>query len=64
MTAVSSLRQDGALAFGQEEGVNAVDPATVGDVFAYDFKAGDEAASPASGATARWSTTAGRPSTA
>ena len=44
VTAVSSLAQDGALAFGQEEGVNAVDPATVNEVFAYDLKAGDEAA--------------------
>ena len=42
VTAVSSLRQDGALAFGQEEGVNAVDPATVGDLFAYDYKVGDK----------------------
>jgi putative ABC transport system permease protein len=40
--AVSSLRQDGALAFGQEEGVNAVDPATIGDLFAYDYKVGDK----------------------
>jgi putative ABC transport system permease protein len=44
VTAVSSLAQDGALAFGEEEGVNAVDPATVNEVFAYDLKAGDEAA--------------------
>jgi putative ABC transport system permease protein len=44
VTAVSSLRQDGALAFGDEEGVNAVDPATVTQLFAYDLKAGDEAA--------------------
>ena len=44
VTAVSSLAQDGALAFGEEEGVNAVDPATVNRVFAYDLKAGDEAA--------------------
>jgi putative ABC transport system permease protein len=42
--AVSSLAQDGALAFGEEEGVNAVDPATVTELFAYDLKAGDEAA--------------------
>ena len=42
VTAVSSLRQDGALAFGQEEGVNAVDPATIGDLFAYDYKVGDK----------------------
>ena len=44
VTAVSSLAQDGALAFGEEEGVNGVDPATINDVFAYDLKAGDEAA--------------------
>ena len=29
VTAVSSLAQDGALAFGEEEGVNGVDPATI-----------------------------------
>ena len=44
VTAVTSLRQDGALAFGEEEGVNAVDPGTVTRLFAYDLKAGDEAA--------------------
>ena len=44
VTAVSSLAQDGALVFGEEEGVNAVDTATVNEVFAYDLKAGDEAA--------------------
>jgi putative ABC transport system permease protein len=44
VTAVSSLRQDAALAFGQEEGVNAVDPSTVGRLFAFDLKAGDAAA--------------------
>jgi putative ABC transport system permease protein len=44
VTAVSSLAQDGALVFGDEEGVNAVDPATVTKLFAYDLKAGDEAA--------------------
>jgi putative ABC transport system permease protein len=44
VTAVGSVRQDGALAFGEEEGVNAVDPATITDLFAYDLKAGDEAA--------------------
>ncbi len=43
-TAVGSIRQDGALAFGQEEGVNAVDPATITKLFAYDLKAGEEAA--------------------
>jgi putative ABC transport system permease protein len=44
VTAVGSLRQDGALAFGEEEGVNAVDPATITRLFAYDLKAGDTAA--------------------
>jgi putative ABC transport system permease protein len=44
VTAVTSLRMDGALAFGEEEGVNAVDPATVTGLFDYDLKAGDEAA--------------------
>jgi putative ABC transport system permease protein len=44
VTAVGSLRQDGALAFGEEEGVNAVDPATITRLFAYDLKAGDAAA--------------------
>ena len=44
VTAVSSLRQDGALAFGEEEGVNGVDPATITEVFSYDLTAGDEAA--------------------
>jgi putative ABC transport system permease protein len=42
--AVTSVRQDGALAFGQEEGVNGVDTAAITKVFAYDLKAGDEAA--------------------
>jgi putative ABC transport system permease protein len=44
VTAVSSVRQDAALAFGEEEGVNGVDPATITKVFAYDLTAGDEAA--------------------
>ena len=44
VTAVGSVRQDAALAFGQEEGVNAVDPSTINELFAYDLKAGDEAA--------------------
>jgi putative ABC transport system permease protein len=33
VTAVSSLRQDGALAFGAQEGINAVDPATISPLF-------------------------------
>jgi putative ABC transport system permease protein len=44
VTAATSVRQDGALAFGEEEGINAVDPGTVTRLFAYDLKAGDEAA--------------------
>jgi putative ABC transport system permease protein len=40
VTAVTSLRQDGALAFGSQEGVNAVDPATINRLFGYDWKAG------------------------
>ncbi len=38
--AVTSLRQDGALVYGKQEGVNAVDPATIGRLFGYDWKAG------------------------
>jgi putative ABC transport system permease protein len=40
VTGVTSLRQDSALAFGQEEGVNAVDTATVDGLFAFDLAAG------------------------
>ena len=36
----SSIRQDGALVFGHQEGVNGVDPATIGDFYRYDFTAG------------------------
>jgi putative ABC transport system permease protein len=38
---VSSIRQDAALAFGDEESVNAVDPATVGRVFDFEWAQGD-----------------------
>jgi putative ABC transport system permease protein len=38
--AVTSLRQDGALAYGKQEGVNAVDPARINALFGYDWKAG------------------------
>jgi putative ABC transport system permease protein len=38
--AVTSLRQDGALAFGSQEGVNAVDPARISALFGYDWTAG------------------------
>jgi len=37
---VSSVRQDGALVFGSQEGVNGVDPHTIGDLYRYDFTAG------------------------
>jgi putative ABC transport system permease protein len=36
----SSLRQDGALVFGKQEAVNAVDPASIGGLFDYDWKEG------------------------
>jgi putative ABC transport system permease protein len=38
--AVSSIRQDSTLAFGQRELVNAIEPASAAKLFAYDFKAG------------------------
>jgi putative ABC transport system permease protein len=38
--AVSSVRQDGALVFGHQEGVNGVDPATISRLYSYDFTAG------------------------
>jgi putative ABC transport system permease protein len=37
---VTSLRTDGALAFGDEEGVNIVDPGTVGRLFDFDYQDG------------------------
>ncbi|MDA0180544.1 ABC transporter permease [Solirubrobacter phytolaccae] len=40
----SSIRQDGALVFGSQEGVNGVDPATIGRFYRYDFTAGGIAA--------------------
>jgi putative ABC transport system permease protein len=36
----SSVRQDGALVFGHQEGVNGVDPGTIGRYYRYDFTAG------------------------
>ncbi|HSD80098.1 MAG TPA: ABC transporter permease, partial [Solirubrobacteraceae bacterium] len=39
--AVSSIRQDGAQAFGDEEGVNTVDPATITKVFDFEWEHGD-----------------------
>ncbi|WP_028067117.1 ABC transporter permease [Solirubrobacter soli] len=41
---VSSLRQDGALVFGKQEGINAVDPASIARLFHYDYKEGDQEA--------------------
>lgn len=37
VTAVTSLRQDGTLAFGGRERINAIDPATVGGLFDFDW---------------------------
>jgi len=42
VSATSSLRQDGARAFGDTEVVNAVDPATLGKVLSFDWKDGSE----------------------
>lgn len=36
----SSIRQDGGLVFGAQEGVNGVDPATIGRFYRFDFTAG------------------------
>ncbi|HEY6888612.1 MAG TPA: FtsX-like permease family protein [Solirubrobacter sp.] len=44
VTAVSSLRQDGALVFGKQEAVNAVDPASIARLFNYDWKEGGQKA--------------------
>jgi putative ABC transport system permease protein len=41
--AVSSIRQDSALAFGKRQYVNAVDPATITRLFAYDYQSGSAA---------------------
>ncbi len=41
--ATSSIVQDGGRAFGQEEGVNTVDPATLPRVFDFDWSHGDRA---------------------
>ena len=40
VTAISSLRQDRALALGGKENVNAIDPATAGRVFSFDITSG------------------------
>lgn len=41
---VTAIRQDGALAFGDKEVVNSVDPKTVGGLFTFDWAKGDDAA--------------------
>ena len=41
---VSSLRQDGALVFGNQESINAVDPASIARLFDYDWKEGGQEA--------------------
>ena len=65
VTAVSSLAQDGALAFGEEEGVNAVDPGHRERGVRLRPEGGRRGGDRRPrAATARWSTTAGRPSTA
>ena len=49
VTAVSALRQDGALVAGGKEVVNGVDPATIAKVFDFDWKDGATASSPTLG---------------
>jgi putative ABC transport system permease protein len=44
VTGVSSLRQDGALVFGQQQAINAVDPASIARLFNYDWKEGGQQA--------------------
>jgi putative ABC transport system permease protein len=39
---VSGIKQDTALAFGDKETINAVDPKTIGEVFAFDWAEGDD----------------------
>ena len=41
---VTAIRQDGALAFGDKEIVNAIDPETVGGLFTFDWADGSDAA--------------------
>jgi putative ABC transport system permease protein len=38
----TSIRQDSVLAYGQEEGINTLDPARIGKVFDFDWKQGDK----------------------
>jgi putative ABC transport system permease protein len=40
---VTAIRQDGALAFGDKETVNSVDPETVGGLFTFDWAEGSDA---------------------
>jgi putative ABC transport system permease protein len=40
VTTATSVIQDAALAFGEREGVNAVDPAAIGEVFDFDWATG------------------------
>jgi putative ABC transport system permease protein len=44
VAAVTAVRQDGALAFGDKEIVNSVDPETVGGLFTFDWAEGSDAA--------------------
>ena len=41
---VTAVRQDGALAFGDKETVNSIDPKTVGGLFTFDWADGSDAA--------------------
>ena len=41
---VTAVRQDVALAFGDKEIVNSIDPKTVGGLFSFDYKDGSDAA--------------------
>jgi len=45
----TSIRQDGALAYGNEQGVNSVDPAQVAKVFDFKWKQGDRTTIPSLG---------------
>ena len=63
--AVSALRQDGGLVAGQKEIVNGVDPATIAQGVRLPLEGRlQPRSSPRWATTARWSTRAGRPSTA
>jgi putative ABC transport system permease protein len=42
--AVTGIRQDVGLAFGDKEAVNSIDPGTVGGLFSFDFATGSDAA--------------------